>query len=104
MNNKAMLLALFIPLQSFAGNDSVYDWGQWAQGIQPAAGAVQTVTPPPAYKPEVSFRPNENSAFYRSIIENSVARNPPAAAPAQPALAARPPGASTPVATPGGRF
>ncbi|MDH5570669.1 MAG: hypothetical protein OEY89_02825 [Gammaproteobacteria bacterium] len=67
MNTKLLLLALLLPLQSFAGNDSVYEWGQWSQGIQPAAGGIQSVTPPPAYKPDVSFRPNENSAFLRTL-------------------------------------
>jgi hypothetical protein len=68
MNTKVMLIALLFPLQSFADSDSVYNWGQWSQGIKPAAGAVQSVTPPPAYKPDVNFRPNENSAFERRAL------------------------------------
>lgn len=65
---KQFLLAfyLFIPFQVMAiDDDSVYGWGAWAKGVEPAAGPVHRVTPPPAIKPDINFRPNENSAFLR---------------------------------------
>ena len=59
-------LALLLSTQTMAvEQDSVYTWGEWAEGIQPAAGPVAKVTPPPAQTPNVNFRPNENSAFLR---------------------------------------
>lgn len=58
--------AILLPIQAMAiEQDSVYTWGEWAEGIQPAAGPVAQVTPPPAQTPDVNFRPNENSAFLR---------------------------------------
>jgi hypothetical protein len=69
-----LMLTLLLPVQSIAvEQDSVYTWGKWAKGIQPAAGPVAMVTPPPAQTPDVNFRPNENSAFLR---EASVAFRP----------------------------
>ena len=59
-------LAALLSTQAMAvEQDSVYTWGEWAEGIQPAAGPVARVTPPPAQTPNVNFRPNENSAFLR---------------------------------------
>jgi len=59
-------LALLLSTQTMAvEQDSVYTWGEWAEGIQPAAGPVAKVTPPPAKTPNINFRPNENSAFLR---------------------------------------
>ena len=61
-----VLTALLFSTQAIAvEKDSVYTWGSWAEGIKPAAGPVARVTPPPAQKPDVNFRPNENSAFLR---------------------------------------
>ncbi len=61
--------AILLPIQAMAiQQDSVYTWGEWAEGIQPAAGPVAQVTPPPAQTPDVNFRPNENSAFLREAI------------------------------------
>lgn len=65
---KKLLLgfAVIFPFQLFAADDSVYSWGAWAEGIKPAAGPVASITPAPAQKPQVNFRPNENSAFARN--------------------------------------
>ena len=67
---KKLLLGLIIifPLQAISADDSVYTWGAWSQGIQPAAGpAVAAVpTPSPIKTPNINFRPNENSAFFRT--------------------------------------
>lgn len=68
MKSLLLGLVLCIPLQLFAAeDDSVYSWGAWAQGIKPAAGAVVSITPAPVEQPRVNFRPNENSAFSRSV-------------------------------------
>lgn len=69
--NKAYILALalLLPVQAMAiEEDSVYTWGTWAEGIQPAAGPVAKVTPPPAQTPNVNFRANENSALLREAV------------------------------------
>ncbi|MCW9047599.1 MAG: hypothetical protein OQK46_05915 [Gammaproteobacteria bacterium] len=61
-----LTFAIFLSTQAMAvEQDSVYTWGAWAEGIQPAAGPVAKVTPPPAQTPNINFRPNENSAFLR---------------------------------------
>jgi len=61
-----ILFAVFLSTQAMAvEEDSVYTWGAWAEGIQPAAGPVARVTPPPVKTPNVNFRPNENAAFLR---------------------------------------
>ena len=67
---KKLLLGLTIifPLQAFAADDSVYTWGTWSQGIQPAAGSAHTALPAPAQNPNVKFRPNENSVFSRTFV------------------------------------
>lgn len=50
--------------------DSVYSWGEWQNGIKPAAGGpAARVTPPPAQRPDINFRPNENSAFLREATQ-----------------------------------
>ena len=65
-------LILFLPFQVMSSdNDSVYDWGTWAKGIKPAAGPAARVTPPPAQRPEINFRPNENSAFLRDAVKRT---------------------------------
>jgi len=64
-----LALALLLPTQSMAANsDSVYTWGSWSQGIQPAAGPAVRVTPPPADRPQVNFRPNEASVLNRTTL------------------------------------
>ena len=104
MNKICLLaLALFLPAQAMAvEQDSVYTWGAWAEGIQPAAGPVAQITPPPAEQPDVNFRPNENSAFLR---EASIAFRP---APPAPGGGAQLPGIviapSTTVTTPRDQF
>jgi hypothetical protein len=69
-------LALLFPLQALSADDSVYTWGTWSQGIQPAAGpAANAATPAPVQLSKVNIRPNENSAFNRvpSETERQVA-------------------------------
>jgi len=69
MKKLLLSLAMLFPLQAIAADDSVYTWGAWSQGIQPAAGPVAyAATPAPAKTPNVKFRPNENSAFARTFI------------------------------------
>ena len=68
--NKAYILALAITVPSYAiaaDTDSIHIWGAWAQNIQPAAGPIARVTPAPVIQPKVNFRPNENSAFTRTV-------------------------------------
>jgi len=73
-------LAVLLSTQAMAvEQDSVYTWGEWAEGIQPAAGPVAKVTPPPAQTPNVNFRPNENSAFLREAVATNFRPAPPAA-------------------------
>ena len=60
---------------------SVHSWGDWANGIKPAAGpSPVAVALFDVEKPNVNFRPNEHSAFYRSVGDNIV---PPAVLTAQ---------------------
>ncbi len=70
---KPILLAAaaLFSTQLFAA-DSVYSWGDWSQGVKPAAGSIAQVTPPPAEKPQVSFRPNENRALTRERIQATI--------------------------------
>lgn len=67
MKTLLLALALLIPLQAVSvEHDSVYTWGKWAKGIQPAAGPVaNAATPAPVQLAEVNFRPNESSIFTR---------------------------------------
>ena len=102
MKKNLLGLALLLPFQAISANDSVYTWGHWSQGIKPAAGPAHIATPAPAKTPNVNFRPNENSVFYRSPQQR-----PPAAVvitPAPPVAIERPPAAPVPTSTPGGRF
>ncbi|HED32745.1 MAG TPA: hypothetical protein ENJ08_00815 [Gammaproteobacteria bacterium] len=97
------LPALLLSAPSIAvEHDSVYTWGKWANGLQPAAGPVASVTPPPAQKNEISFRPNENDAFFREAA-TSFRPAPPAApgAPQIPDIVIAP---SDTVTTPRGQF
>jgi len=98
-------LALLVPFQLLAAeDDSVYSWGSWAQGIQPAAGAVAGLTPAPVEQPQVNFRPNENSAFSRRALQ-LVPTPPPAPVTVMvPTGGVRPDGVPAPTATPGDRF
>ena len=86
---KHMLLGfvLLLPFQVFAAdNDSVYAWGDWAEGIKPAAGPVAVITPAPANQPKVNFRPNENSAFnreFRALPPQAVTRTAGTPAPTE---------------------
>lgn len=70
-------------------HDSVYTWGAWAQGIKPAAGPVASVTPAPAQKTDINFRPNENDAFLREAT-NIPAPDIGNADPTQPIVVAPP--------------
>lgn len=68
MKSLLLGLALCIPFHLVAAeDDSVHSWGDWAEGIKPAAGAVVSITPAPVEPPRVNFRPNENSAFSRTL-------------------------------------
>jgi len=91
-------LAVIIPAQLYAAEDSVYSWGAWADGIKPAAGPVANLAPAPAQKPQVNFRPNETSAFNRT---NVLRLAPPAAtgAPQEPTTVIIP--SNLPVISPG---
>jgi len=69
-----LLLLLTSPVFASENNskaiqDSVYTWGEWANGLKPAAGLGAQTTPPPAQTPNVNFRPNENSAFLREAAD-----------------------------------
>jgi len=67
MKKLLLSLAMLFPLQAIAADDSVYTWGAWSQGIQPAAGPVaHAATPAPAKTPNVKFRANEHSVFNRA--------------------------------------
>lgn len=104
---KKMLLgfAVIIPFQlNAADEDSVYSWGNWSQGIQPAAGAVAQITPAPVDRPQVNFRPNENSAFARRELQVVDTPPPAAATPIIPTGGERPAGSPAPTARPGDRF
>jgi len=70
MKNLYLLaFALLLPFQAIAAEqDSVYTWGQWAEGIQPAAGPVARVTPPPVQAINVNLRANETGAFSRQVV------------------------------------
>ena len=72
------MLVFLLPAKAIAlDQDSVYAWGKWAQGIQPAAGPEAKVTPPPAKTPNINFRPNENSAFLREAASIAFRPAPP---------------------------
>ena len=55
MMKKVLLgISLLCPMQLMAAEDSVFTWGQWSQGIQPAAGpAVVAVVAAPVQQPNV---------------------------------------------------
>ncbi|MCW8935883.1 MAG: hypothetical protein OQK98_14260 [Gammaproteobacteria bacterium] len=86
---KAYLLtfAVLLSTQAMAAEeDSVYTWGAWAEGIQPAAGPVARVTPPPAQTPNINFRPNENSAFLREASTQARFATAPISVPVSSAI------------------
>ena len=60
-------MALLLPIHTAFADDSVYAWGSWSQGIQPAAGGIASATPTSVQTPKVKFRPNENAALARGI-------------------------------------
>ncbi len=65
----SMIFAAALMSSQAATADSVYSWGSWSQGIKPAAGPVASVTPPPAQKPQVNFRPNEAPNLTRTTVQ-----------------------------------
>lgn len=70
----AMAFATLLSQQVAANtDDSVFSWGAWNQGIKPAAGQTMKVTPPAARQIDLSFRPNENSAFLRDVTATAKA-------------------------------
>ena len=94
-------LAVIFPVQLLAADDSVYSWGAWAEGIKPAAGPVANIAPAPAQKPQVQFRPNENSAFARNFVPiNATPAAPVGGANQLPNIVTVPPG--TGLANPSG--
>ncbi len=56
--------------------DSVYIWGDWENGLKPAAGFSAKATPPPAKTPNINFRPNENSELVREAASTVFPRAP----------------------------
>ena len=46
-------ISLLFPLQLLAADDSVFSWGDWAQGIKPAAGPA-VILPAPVQQPNVA--------------------------------------------------
>jgi len=71
MKKLLLSLAMLFPLQAIAADDSVYTWGAWSQGIQPAAGVAHAAIPAPIQTPNTSFRPNEHSAFERISFDTA---------------------------------
>lgn len=69
MKKIALIIATTFITPAAMASDSVYSWGDWSQGLKPAAGPSLSVTPPPAEKPQVNFRPNENSNLTRTIAQ-----------------------------------
>ncbi len=48
-------ISLLCPMQLMAAEDSVFTWGQWSQGIQPAAGSsAVAVVAAPVQQPNVA--------------------------------------------------
>ena len=79
--------------------NSVHSWGDWANGIKPAAGPAPVVAQPAAVSvPAINFRPNENSAFSRSVVDNTPAGS------VLPTIGILGPGDPVPTARPGDRF
>ena len=78
--------------------DSVYDWGFWELGVEPAAGGPVTpkTTTVKINQRKLQFRPNDNSAFRGKPAMITSDINP---APAPPPLPVTPP---TPTAAPPG--
>ncbi len=78
--------------------DSVYDWGFWELGLEPAAGgpAAPKTTAVKINQRKLQFRPNDNSAFRGKPAMITSDINP---APVAPPLPATPP---TPTAAPPG--
>lgn len=74
--------------------DSVHSWGTWELGLEPAAGApaVPAGRTIRVQQRNVQFRPNENSAFTRTV---NVSSSGPSAPPA-PVLPPSPSGPITP--------
>ena len=78
--------------------DSVYDWGFWELGLEPAAGGPVTpkTTTVKINQRKLQFRPNDNSAFRGKPAMITSDINP---APVAPPLPTTPP---TPTAAPPG--
>ena len=72
--------------------NSVHGWGDWANGIKPAAGPAPVAAKLAAVSvPNVNFRPNENSAFSRSVVDNTPAGPVVDDTPAGPVIDRTPP-------------
>lgn len=81
--------------------DSVYGWGSWELGIEPAAGGPIPAAGRPlrVQQNSMQFRPNQNSAFTGSVRNEMVSGDPDPipTRPAGPSL----PGKAAPGAGPG---
>ena len=75
--------------------DSVYSWGAWELGIEPAAGprAAQN-TPMNDRSASLQFRPNDNAAFQTVALPEPQAPIPPIPSPPVPVVG---PGGSGPI-------
>lgn len=59
------------PSTNITTNDpqSVFNWGDWENGIQPAAGSTKVISKKfNINTPTVNFRPNEHAAFTRILM------------------------------------
>ena len=82
--------------------NSVLGWGDWANGIKPAAGPAPVVAKLAAVSvPAINFRPNEHSAFSRSVVDNTPAGPVVDDTPAGPVIDRTPPPPPVASATPG---
>ena len=98
MKKLILSMALLLPIHTAFADDSVYAWGSWSQGIQPAAGGIASATPTSAQTPNVKFRPNEHPALNRGTARaidtananNNIPQSSPPNMPAAPAIPAAP--------------
>ncbi|MCW8911478.1 MAG: hypothetical protein OQK76_12760 [Gammaproteobacteria bacterium] len=91
------------PQQPVAANqNSVFGWGDWGNGIKPAAGPAPVAVKVAAVNvPAINFRPNEHSAFSRSVVDNTPAGPVVDDTPAGPVVDRTPPPPPVASATPG---
>lgn len=90
MKTLLLSMVMILPTSLYAADNSVYAWGEWAEGIKPAAGPVY-VAPAPVSEPQVDTR--ESMALLREY--NSI--QPPA--PISPGTGVHVVNSSVPIAT-----